>query len=758
MAVPFVILLVAGLGAVAPGIARALPRAGGALLGVLVAGAGAALAVAARGGAAELSFAWPWLPQLGMTLAFRVDGLGLLFALLVTGIGALVVVYAWRYLAEEQERGRGIALLLVFAASMLGLVLADDLLLLYVFWELTSVTSWLLVGFHHDRAEARAASWQALLVTAGGGLALLAGLVMLSLAAGTSRLSEILASAPALAAHPALPWASALVVAGILTKSAQVPFHAWLPRAMEAPTPVSAYLHAATMVKAGVYLALRLVPVLGAAAPFRWGLTIAGAASLLLGAWRALFESDLKRVLAFSTVSALGFLLLLAAAGTPSAIHAALAYVLAHALYKGALFLAAGGVDHGSGTRDTDRLAGLRRAQPITAAAAGLAALSMAGAPGAFGYLTKEAAYGGLLHADGGALLLAVAVLGNALMLVAAAVAGWLPFRAGRGGPPPGAHEVRPALWGPPLALASAGLVLGLAPWIVDRPLRAAAAEIVPGAAEPLAFFHGWALAALSAATIVLGVLLYRMRPRLRAALGPAVAGAARDGFGALLRALDLVARRHTAVVQGGSLRGYLAVTFGVAAALLVAGFARAGELPALRLGAPRPPELVLGAFAMVAAAATVGSRSRIAAITALGAVGYAVGLLFLLFGAPDLAMTQIAVETITVMLLLLAFRHLPSPILLTSARSRARDAAVAGTIGVLMALLVVAATSTQAGPPVSAYFVERSASDAHGTNVVNTTLVDFRGLDTLGETTVLAVAGFGVIALLKLRPRVEHA
>lgn len=753
MALPLAILVIAGLALVAPAAVRLLPRTGGVLLGLPVAGAGAVLALSVLRASGETSITFPWLPQLGMTLSFRLDALGLLFALLITGVGGLVVVFAWSYLSHEADRGRGIAALLAFAASMLGLVLADDLLLLYVFWELTSVTSWLLIQFHHDRSEARLAAWQALLVTAGGGLALLAGFVLLAVAAGTSRVSELVANAPALAHHPLLPWAAGLVVIGIATKSAQFPFHGWLPRAMEAPTPVSAYLHAATMVKAGVYLALRMLPVLGAAAPFRVGLVLAGGASLLVGAVRALFESDLKRVLAYSTVSALGFLLLLTGIGTAPAIHAALAYLLAHALYKGALFLVAGAVDHATGTRDTDRLAGLWRAQPITAAAAGLAALSMAGVPVSFGYLAKEAAYGSLLH-SARHLLLGVAVAGSALLVVSAAVAGWMPFRSRRSLQAPRAVEVSPPLWAPPLALAAVGLATGFAPGAVDGLLRTASAGLVAGTPQALAPYHGLTTAVLSAATLGLGLVLLAARPKLRRSVGPALARMSADVFRGSLRVLDVVAKRHTARLQSGSLRRYLGVTFAVAAALLAAGFVRAGVVPGLRLGAPRLPEILLGLLAITAALAAVRSRSRVAAIAALGAVGYAIGLLFLLFGAPDLAMTQVAVETVTVMVFLLAFRHLPRFTQLSSTTSRARDVVLASAVGVLMTALVLSATQTRAGPPISAYHLERSVSDAHGRNVVNTILVDFRGLDTLGEATVLAIAGFGIVALLKLRPR----
>lgn len=743
----------ATLAVLAPAVSRAWPRAAGALLSVPLGGAGVLLALAfAARRPGEVSASAPWLPALGLTLSFRLDGIALLFALLVTIVGALVVVYAAEYLRAEAERGRALALLLAFAASMLGLVLADDLVLLYVFWELTSVTSWLLIGFHHHRPEARAASWQALLVTAGGGLALLAGFLLLADAAGSSRISDVLAAAPELARHAHLPWAAALVVAGILTKSAQFPFHGWLARAMEAPTPVSAYLHAATMVKAGVYLALRLAPVLAASSVFRWGLAVAGGASLLVGAARALLESDLKRVLAWSTVSALGFLLLLASDGTSAGVHAALAYTLAHALYKGSLFLAAGAVDHGAGTRDTDRLAGLRRAQPITAAAAGLAALSMAGVPGGFGYVAKEAAYGELLHGGGGFALVAVAVAGSALLVVAAATAGLLPFAARRGSPPPGAHEVGAALWAPPLALAAAGIAAGVAPFAADALLRDAAAGIAGASPQPLALFHGWATLALSVATLALGIGLVFARPALRSRFGGWARPGPADGFSRALLLLEAIAKRHTVLVQGGSLRRHLAITFGGVAALAAAAFLRWDGVPSLALGPPGGAELTLGVVAILAALAAVRARSRVATITALGAVGYAIGLLFLLFGAPDLAMTQIAVETVTVMVLLLAFRHLPSFSPRSTRATRVRDAVVASAVGATMSLLVLAAVSAGPDERVSSFHLARSVPDAHGRNVVNTILVDFRGLDTLGEATVLAVAAFGVVALLKLR------
>ncbi|MFB3140368.1 MAG: proton-conducting transporter membrane subunit, partial [Candidatus Acidiferrales bacterium] len=334
-----------------------------------------------------------WVPSLGIALSFYLDGLSLLFALLISGIGALVVVYAGGYLAGHAHLGRFYAFLLMFLASMLGLVLANNVITLFVFWELTSVSSYLLIGFEHEREAARQAALQALLVTGLGGLALLAGLLLLGQAGGSMELSELLTRGEAIQAHPFYAPILLLILAGAFTKSAQFPFHFWLPSAMEAPTPVSAYLHSATMVKAGIYLLARFNPVLGGTELWFYIVTAAGAATMLVGAYLAFQQSDLKRILAYSTMSALGMMVLLLGLGTELAVKAAIVSILVHALYKGALFLVAGAVEHETGTRDVDRLGGLRRAMPITAAAAALAALSMAGLPPLFGFIGKEMVY-----------------------------------------------------------------------------------------------------------------------------------------------------------------------------------------------------------------------------------------------------------------------------------------------------------------------------------------------------------------------------
>jgi multicomponent Na+:H+ antiporter subunit A len=701
----------------------------------------------------------PWIPALGVAFAFRLDGLSVLFALLITGIGSLIVIYSGGYLAEHPHRHRFFAFMLMFMASMLGLVLADDVITLFVFWELTSLSSYLLIGFDHERPAARAAALQALLVTGLGGLALLAGVLMLGSAAGSLQLSAILAHGTSLRGHALAQPAMLLILVGALTKSAQVPFHFWLPNAMEAPTPVSAYLHSATMVKAGVYLLARLTPLFAGVEIWSSLLTAIGAATMVTGAVLALLPLDLKRILAYSTVSALGLLTMLLGVGTGAAAAAAMAFLVAHALYKGALFLVAGIVDHQTGIRDITGLRGLGRIMRTTAVASGLAALAMAGLPPFLGFIGKELVYEATRPAP---VLTTAVVVWSALTVAVAVISAVAPFVGSRLAPAHTRDEGPVTLWLGPLVLAVLGLVLGAWPGRLAQPLvEPAVGAVAPGPAEvSLALWHGVNPAlALSAAGLLGGLAVSAAQGALRPALGAAGRilrwGPAR-GYDAALDGLNWTAAMQTRLLQSGYLRYYLLLIILAATVTgwytLVRSGTAAGPL-LWNWGDARFYELVLAALTILAAVWAARSPSRLGAVASLGVTGYGVALIYFVFGAPDLAITQFLVETLTVILFVLAFYHLPRFTVLSHPAARMRDVAVALATGGLMTVLILAAAATGAPRAVSAYYAQHSYLLAHGRNVVNVILVDFRALDTLGETVVLAVAGIGVYVLLKLRP-----
>lgn len=706
-----------------------------------------------------------WAPELGVGASIYVDGLSALFALLIAGVGALVLAYSGAYLRGAPERGRFFGQLLLFAASMLGVVVAGDLFLLYVFWELTSLSSFLLIGTDHRRRAARAAAIQAMLVTTGGGLALLAGLVLLADAAGTSEIAELLHRGDAVRAHPSYPAILALILAGAFTKSAQIPLHFWLPAAMEAPAPVSAYLHSATMVKAGVFLIARLHPVLGGSAGFQAAVVAFGAATLLGGALLALPQRDLKRGLAYLTVSALGLITMLLGSGTDAAIEAAMTYVVAHALYKGALFLVAGNLDHETGTRDVERMAGVGRLMPRTAAAALVAALSLAGLPPLFGFIAKELAYGAPLRAEappgwlGAALAGAVALAGAAYAAVAARLSITLLRRKDEPETPKRPHEAPPAMWIPPALLAAGGLLLGLWPDLAGEALIRPAASAIAGRPVhvDLALWHGaGAPLALSAASVALGAGLYLGRERIDRAgarLRPLAAFGPAQGYARALRGLGRLAEAHTRLLQNGLLRRYVFCVLAAAAGLV--GFALLfrgpRDLPPAR-GDAAAHELATLALAAAAAVAAAQQRSRMSAIVALGAVGALVSLLFALRHAPDVAMTQVLVETLIVVVVVLIFLRLPPYERASGRAARVAAALLSTAIGAGVALLALAVRGARLPGGVAPYYVERAIEGAHAHNVVNAILVDFRALDTLGEITVLAVASFGIHALLRIR------
>ncbi len=707
-----------------------------------------------------IAVSYPWVPSLGIHLSFQLDGLALLFALLITGIGALVMIYAAGYLEGHEHLGRFYAFLTLFMASMLGVVLADNLFLLFVFWELTSISSYLLIGFEHQEESSRRAALQALLVTGGGGLALLAGLVLLSQIAGTAEFSAFAPLGESLRGHALYTPVLLLVLAGAFTKSAQFPFHFWLPNAMEAPTPVSAYLHSATMVKAGIYLLARLSQALGGTQAWLILVGGAGAATILVGAYLALNSGNLKRMLAYSTISALGVMTLMLGIGSETAMLAFVVFLLAHALYKGALFMIAGAIYHETGTQEVNELGRLRGKMPLLAGLTFLAALSMFGFGPVLSFIGKELVLQTLLETPAYRwLFLAAAVAFSASAAAVALILFLRPFFGASRPTPKQPHEPPLALWLGPALLALAGLVLGLFPGLVAGNLvgPAVAATGAGPVEADLALWHGLNPAlGLSVLSILLGLVIFRgwdaWQPRARW-LAERVRWGPERVYEALVGALPGFSARLTGMIQTGRLHDYLFIIAATTTGLVVATLVLRGEgLPGLILPELRFFELFLALLMLTAAWIVINSRSRLKAVAALGVVGSSVAVTFILFGAPDLAMTQFLIETITVILLVLILYHLPRFANLSGRAARLRDAVIAVAAGGMMTLLVLIVESADRFPPISSYFVENSAPLAHGRNIVNAILVDFRGLDTMGEITVLSLAAIGVFALLKLR------
>jgi multicomponent Na+:H+ antiporter subunit A len=708
----------------------------------------------------RLRSAWDWVPSLGITLSFLIDGLSLTFAMLITGIGALVMLYSDQYLAGHPHYRRFMGYLTAFMLSMLGLVTADNLIALFVFWELTSVTSYLLIGFDHASAKSRRSALQALLLTGAGGLALLAGFILMAEAGGSYELSAILAQPGVLTDHPWYLGILILVLAGAFTKSAQVPFHVWLPNAMAAPTPVSAYLHSATMVKAGVYLLARLHPGLGGTEVWLWTLTVVGAATAVFASVMALRQSDLKQALAYTTLMALGTLTLFLSSSADVAITAAVTFLIVHSLYKASLFLAVGNIDHATGTREVARLRGLARALPVTAGAAALSALSMAGFPPFLGFIGKELKYKGALAVASEPWLVAGAVLAaNALMFAAAAVVAFRPFWGrGTAEAEPGftPHEAPWPMWIGPVLLAAGGVVLGLAPWLAAVLVDPAVAAILPaGEAYELKLWHGVNLPLmLSFATFALGIGLYLASDRLRAALAALEARSPVDfdrGWDRVLDGLKAVAAWQTRLVQSGDLRTYLRITF-LTLLLALGGTMLARGAISVPLALPDPLIKQWAVVALIALGTglVVATDSRVAAIAGLGVVGIGVALVFIIYGAPDVAITQLLVETLVVVLVAVVLLRLPQLTREAPVRRRLRDLGLAGGLGVATTALTLMVLEGPIDRRLTDYFEVTAWPEAHGRNVVNVILVDFRALDTFGEIAVVLIAALSAVILLK--------
>jgi len=753
--------------ALAPLLVRVLGRASGWVLGLLPLGVFAYFVqqVPRISHGEPLRESYAWVPSLDMPLSFYLDGLSLLFALMVTGIGTLIVVYAGGYLAHHHQLGRFYTQLFSFMGAMLGLVVVDNVFVFFIFFELTSLASYLLIGFYHTEEESRRAARKALVVTGGGGLALLAGLVLLGDAAGTWEFSRMLDLGAAVQGHPYYLAIFVLVCAGAFTKSAQFPFHFWLPAAMAGPTPVSAYLHSATMVKAGVFLLARLHPVLGGTAVWTGTLGIFGGFTMLMSAWLALRYTDLKQILAYTTVMVLGLLTMLLGIGTEEAVTAMVTFTVVHALYKGGLFMMAGSIDHETGTRDLLELGGLRGAMPWTMVGGLATGLSMAGIPPLFGFIGKEATYEAALHGGSWApLILGVSVLANAALVGSGLLVGLKPFIGEvKGAFTREPHEAPVSMWGGPLVLGILGLAFGVYPALIDHSvLQAAQAGILQESHElHLALWHGINAALIaSLVTFALGFAIYAYWEGLResvfmAGLGTLFGQGPGQAFERGLYGVSTVSHAVTRRVQNGRFRWYLFATFTAILVLVGGGFWVGGSSAGLSFtGDVDYYEAALAGLVVLSAAAAVRTHDRFVAILALSVGGYGVALLYLLFGAPDLAMTQFAVETLTLILLVVVIVHLPGIQGEEPLGIRLRDGAVALGVGGLLTLIMSAIVQTPLDLRVSEYLAENSYTEAQGHNIVNVILVDFRALDTMGEITVLAIAAIGVYVLMRMPRR----
>lgn len=710
----------------------------------------------------DIDFHYPWVPSLGINFDFHVDGLSLLFSLLITGIGTLVFLYASAYLKGHPYLDRFYGYLSLFMAAMLGLVLADNVLLLFIFWELTSISSFFLIGFNNDQAASRKSSLLALGVTGGGGFLLMAGLILMGHLSGSYSMQEMLGSHEFLKTHSLYPAILVLVFAGAFTKSAQFPFHFWLPGAMKAPTPVSAYLHSATMVKAGVYLLARLFPILGGTDLWMYPLIVVGGITMLYGAFHAIFRTDLKAILAYSTIAALGVLVFLIGIGTPQSLLAATVFILVHALYKASLFLSTGVIDHETGTRDVTTLTGLRKVLPVLAVGGLLAAFSNAGIPLTFGFIGKDLIYEATLHTTGlmPILLTGLTVVTNSLLLYAGFMAGVKPFAGKLPDQYRDIHLPHALLWSPPVLLAFLGIGFGVFPALADAPLLNPAATAIWGNRidAPLKIWHGFNLVLLlSGVTLLLGGVLYVVRkPSANAQtrierferLSP------KHLLQRLARAATRFSTAYTNTLHNGFLRVYLLRIIIFATLLLAFRLFTGGPVRIFpdQLSAISVYEIAVAVILIGAVFLTTTTSSRLTAVVATSVIGYCICLLFVFYSAPDLAMTQFTIDTLTVVLFVLVLFRLPSFLNFANRRARIRDGIIASTFGAMIALIAIQVLNQPFDDASSRFYGDNAYILAKGKNVVNVILVDFRGFDTMFEIVVLCIAAIGVFSLLKLR------
>lgn len=736
----------------------------------------------------EMERALDWIPSLGIYFTARVDGLSLLFALLITGMGALVTLYSIYYLSKNKEDlGSFYIYLLMFMGAMLGVVLIDDVLVLYLFWELTSLSSFLLIGYWNKRERSRYGAAKSLLITVFGGLSMLGGFILLYIMTETFSIQEMIMQANLIASHPyALP-ALILILLGAFTKSAQFPFYIWLPDAMEAPTPVSAYLHSATMVKAGIYIVARFTPIFALTSEWMWIVTLGGIFTLFWGSFHAVKQTDLKAILAFSTVSQLGMIMSMLGAGSAAfhydnfeyytvAIAAAIFHLINHATFKGSLFMAAGIIDHETGTRDIRKLGGLMSLMPITFTIALIGTFSMAGLPPFNGFLSKEMFFTSMLR------LTEIDIFNFGTFGMLFPVFAWIAsvftfiysirllFKAFLGKHQPeqlekAAHEAPLGMLISPVILASLVIVIFFFPNLIASTLiEPAVTAILPGLLEEgehfhihIFWWHGFSPELrMTIAIVVIGIFAYSTLPKWKR-IYLAFPGrlSLNNAYDHLLAGLQKTSNKITKTYMTGFLRDYLNYIFGFFILMLGGTLIFTGSFSFQTKGLATIGvyEMILSLVMVIAALTTIIARSRLAAIIALGVVGYSLALFFVIFRAPDLALTQLIIETISVALFLLCFYHLPKlrfkP---KTVRFKLTNLIISAGVGIIVTLIAISATSQKTMDSIAGFFIKNSYKLAGGDNIVNVILVDFRGFDTLFEITVLIIAALGIYGLLNLQ------
>jgi multicomponent Na+:H+ antiporter subunit A len=731
-----------------------------------------------------------WIPSLRINFTAKVDGLGLLFSLLITGIGALVVLYSIYYLAKDKEKLNNFYVyLLLFMGAMLGVVLSDNLIVMYGFWELTSFSSFLLIGYWYERDKSRYGAQKSMLITVFGGFAMLGGIVLLYIMTGTFSVTEIIPQANSIFNHELFVPALLCILLGAFTKSAQFPFYIWLPDAMEAPTPVSAYLHSATMVKAGIYLVARFTPVFGEHALWFWLVAGVGLLTLIWGSLFAVKQTDLKAILAFSTVSQLGLIMSLLGVGAAAlhysflddniftvAVTAAVFHLINHATFKGSLFMAAGIVDHETGTRDIRKLGGLMHFMPITFTISLIGAFSMAGIPPFNGFLSKEMFFTAMVRVTEmdlfnlqtwGILFPILAWVASIFTFVYSMI---LVFKTFTGKYQPEKFDKKPheapiGMLISPVILVSLVIIFGIFPNLLsDSLISPAMAAILPGlvgAGEEfmvhISFWHGFNIELfMTLGVIILGTILYKTHTKWKKVYQAIPEKLALNRFYDLgIEGAQSGSYKLTSTYMNGSIRSYLVYIFAFFIFILVFTLAgkNAFKVDTSNLSSIGIYEMVLAFLIVIGSISILFVKSRMTSIIILGAVGYTVSLFYVLFRAPDLALTQLVIETISVALFLVCFYHLPKLRKFeTRMRFRLTNALISIGVGAVVTLIALSAHSNKLFDSISKYYVENTYTEAAGKNMVNVILVDFRGFDTLFEITVLAIASLGIFAMIKLR------